>query len=148
MQKIRISKEFTFEMAHALYGHNGACRNIHGHSYKLTVTLKGYPLKQEGLSSNGMVMDFSDLKKIVNENIINVFDHALVLNTGSPHAELDLKSAGDKIILVPYQPTCENMLMDFSDRIKFKLPEGVILHSLVLRETATSFAEWYAEDNI
>jgi 6-pyruvoyltetrahydropterin/6-carboxytetrahydropterin synthase len=147
MQTIRISKEFTFEMAHALYGHKGDCKNIHGHSYKLTITLKGKPIQQEGHSSNGMVMDFSDLKKIVNENIINEFDHALALNANSPQADIDLKGIANKLILLPYQPTCENMLIDFSERINKKLPDGIKLHSMLLRETATSFAEWNCEDN-
>ncbi len=65
MNRIRISKEFQFEMAHALYGYNGPCKNIHGHSYKLCVCVIGDVIKDETNAKNGMVMDFSDLKKIV-----------------------------------------------------------------------------------
>jgi 6-pyruvoyltetrahydropterin/6-carboxytetrahydropterin synthase len=148
LKTVRITKEFTFEMAHALYGHNGACKNIHGHSYQLSVTVKGIPLEQEGHSSNGMVMDFSDLKKIVKENIFDIFDHALVLNSNSPQATIDLKGIAEKLILLPYQPTCENMLVDFAERIKNHLPKDIILQRLLLRETATSYAEWVAEDNL
>jgi 6-pyruvoyltetrahydropterin/6-carboxytetrahydropterin synthase len=147
-QSIRITKEFTFEMAHALYGHNGACKNIHGHSYHLAVTVKGVPLEQEGQSSNGMVMDFSDLKRIVKENIIDIFDHALVLNSNSPQATIDLKGIAEKLILLPYQPTCENMLIDFAGKIKNHLPKELTLQRLLLRETTTSYAEWLTEDNL
>jgi 6-pyruvoyltetrahydropterin/6-carboxytetrahydropterin synthase len=147
MAVIRISKEFTFEMAHVLYGHKGACKNVHGHSYQLTVTLKGSTINELGDSADGMVMDFSDLKKIVQEEVLEKFDHALVLNANSPHSELNLKGIADKLILLPFQPTCENMLTDFANRISKRLPSEISLHSLRLRETATTYAEWFAEDN-
>ena len=76
---IRVTKEFRFEMAHALAGHDGPCRNIHGHSYLLSVTLTGTPVNDPASPKNGMVMDFSDLKKIVDSAIVRPFDHALVL---------------------------------------------------------------------
>jgi 6-pyruvoyl tetrahydropterin synthase/QueD family protein len=134
-------------MAHALYGYNGACKNIHGHSYSLTVTIKGKPLKKTGHQEDGILMDFSMLKKIVQDKIIRDFDHALVLNGNSPHQKMNLKGVSDKLILLPYQPTCENMLIDFADRIHQSFPEGIKLHSLRLRETGSSYAEWFAEDN-
>ena len=117
MTVIRLTKEFSFEAAHALDGYDGPCREIHGHSYRLFVTVKGCPAAGEGDPKCGMVMDFGVLKRIVN------------------------------IVTVDYQPTCENMLGDFARRISRRLPEGVELHSLRLHETATSFAEWFAEDN-
>lgn len=86
--KIRITKEFKFETGHALYGYDGLCKNVHGHSYKLAVTLIGIPIADENHVKYGMVMDFSDLKKIVNEIIVTPFDHATVLNVNSPHKEL------------------------------------------------------------
>lgn len=96
-----------------------------------------------------MVIDFSDLKKIVKEEIVDVFDHATVFNQNTPHVELaaELKSRGHHVILVPYQPTSENMVIDFADKIKLRLSSSIALHSLKLQETETSFAEWYAEDN-
>ena len=80
MNTIRITKEFKFEMAHALLDHDGPCKNIHGHSYQLSVTLKGNPIENSSNPKEGMVVDFSDLKKLVNEEIVNPFDHALMLN--------------------------------------------------------------------
>jgi 6-pyruvoyltetrahydropterin/6-carboxytetrahydropterin synthase len=147
MAFVRITKQFTFEAAHALYGHDGDCRNIHGHSYKLEVTLFGKPIHQPGHPKNGMVMDFSNLKKIVKKEILDSFDHALIIDANSPFAQQDFSNLTQKLILVEYQPTCENMLIDFSDKIKSNLPAEIKLYSLKLAETATSFAEWFASDN-
>ncbi len=135
-------------MAHALFGYDGPCKNIHGHSYELQVTVLGQPSTDNSNPKFGMVIDFTDLKKIVNEEIISKMDHALVLNGNSPHKNLkNLDDTFEKIIYTNYQPTCENMLIDFKDRIEKLLPTYVKLHSMSLRETANSFAEWYAVDN-
>jgi len=148
MAIIRLTKEFSFEAAHALGGYDGPCREIHGHSYRLFVTIKGTPSRDEQNPKQGMVMDFGVLKKIVHEEIISRFDHALVLLSTADKELLKLLTAQfDNLIEVDYQPTCENMLDDFSRRITSRLPEGVTLHSLRLHETASSYAEWFAEDN-
>lgn len=146
---IRITKEFRFEAAHALWGYDGACRNIHGHSYLFYVTLIGKPNTDTDHPKFGMVMDFSVLKKIVNEVVTNPFDHALLVRKGTPHAELAKNSElVGKIIEMDYQPTCENMVLDFAEKISSRLPAEVKLFSLRLHETATSYAEWFADDNI
>jgi 6-pyruvoyltetrahydropterin/6-carboxytetrahydropterin synthase len=149
MNKIRITKQFTFETGHALYGYDGKCRNVHGHSYKLSVTVIGTPIEDTSNVKYGMVIDFGDLKKIVNEEIVDIFDHATVFNGNSPHVELamELKNRGHHVLLVDYQPTSEMMVIDFANKIKSRLPEHLQLHSLKLRETETAFAEWYASDN-
>lgn len=149
MAEIRITKEFTFETGHALYGYDGKCKNVHGHSYHLSVTVKGSPIEDSSDVKLGMVIDFGDLKSIVKEEVVNPFDHATVFNKNTPHVELakELSERGHKVILADYQPTSENMVIDFAEKIKSRLPENVQLHSLKLRETGTAFAEWYAEDN-
>ena len=149
MNKIRITKEFTFETGHALYGYDGKCRNVHGHSYHLSVTIIGIPIIDTSQVKLGMVMDFGDLKKIVKEEVVDPFDHATVFNKNTPHIELarELESRGHKIILANYQPTSENMVIDFAERIQSRLPDTISLHSLKLRETGTAYAEWYASDN-
>jgi 6-pyruvoyltetrahydropterin/6-carboxytetrahydropterin synthase len=145
---IRITKQFRFEAAHALWGYDGACRNIHGHSYILYVTLKGKPISDPDNPKYGMLMDFSVLKKIVTEIVTEPFDHALMVRKGSPHHELTRSSPlFGKVMEVEYQPTCENMVIDFASRIMERLPEGINLYSVKLHETSTAFAEWYAEDN-
>lgn len=150
MSKIRITKQFSFETGHALYGYDGKCKNVHGHSYKLSVTVIGTPITDKGNVKYGMVIDFGDLKKIVRREIVDVFDHATVFNKNTPHIELanELKDRGHDVILVDYQPTSENMVIDFADKIKQHLPETIKLYSLRLQETDTSFAEWYQSDNI
>ena len=149
MSNIRITKQFSFETGHALYGYDGKCKNVHGHSYKLSVTVIGKPITDTTNVKFGMVIDFSDLKKIVREEIVDVFDHATVFNKNTPHVELanELKNLGHHVILVDYQPTSEKMVTDFANKIKNRLPADIQLHSLKLQETETSFAEWFASDN-
>ncbi|RDK88421.1 6-pyruvoyl trahydropterin synthase family protein [Marinirhabdus gelatinilytica] len=149
MSNIRITKSFSFETGHALYGYDGKCRNVHGHSYKLFVTVIGTPIADTNHVKYGMVIDFGDLKKIVKEEIVDVFDHATVFNKNTPHVELakELSNRGHNVLLVNYQPTSEMMVIDFAEKIKTRLPENIQLYSLKLQETATSYAEWYASDN-
>lgn len=149
MNTIRITKQFSFETGHALYGYDGKCKNVHGHSYKLSVTVIGSPITDTSNVKYGMVIDFSDLKKIVKTEIVDVFDHATVFNKNTPHVELanELEQRGHNVLLVDYQPTSEMMVVDFAEKIKKHLPENIQLYSLKLQETETSFAEWYASDN-
>lgn len=145
MTKIRITKQFDFEMAHALKDYDGACLHIHGHSYKLYVTVIGSPIQDKNDPKSGMVIDFKILKQIVNREIIDKFDHALVFNEDDFRAALEHRL--EKVVKFPFQPTCENMIAYFAEKIAYFLPSEVKLHHLKLHETATSFAEWYADDN-
>lgn len=145
MKKIRITKEFTFEMAHALMGHDGKCANIHGHSYTLSVTLIGVAINDKNNPKNGMVMDFADLKKIIKEQIVDPHDHALLLHESHDIIPQDVQAG--KVIRVPYQPTCENMVVKFAEKITPYLPPNAQLYCLSLRETNTSYAEYYPGDN-
>ncbi len=145
---IRITKQFRFEAAHALWNYDGLCRNIHGHSYILYVTIIGSPVTDTSHVKLGMVVDFSLLKHIVNETIVAPFDHALMINAHSPHNDMIAEDRlFGKVLALAYQPTCENMIADFAQRLKKALPEGIRLHSLQLHETATAYAEWHASDN-
>ena len=146
---VRVTKQFKFETGHALYGYDGLCKNVHGHSYKLDVTVIGQPIDDSEHVKNGMVIDFGDLKVIVNREIVDPFDHATVLNVSSPHKAIaeEMENRGHKIVRVDYQPTSEMMILDFAEKIKKKLPDHLRLYSLKLRETETAFAEWYARDN-
>jgi 6-pyruvoyltetrahydropterin/6-carboxytetrahydropterin synthase len=145
---IRVTREFTFEMAHALWNYDGPCRNVHGHSYRLFVTLSGVPLNSIHNPKNGMVIDFTDIKNIVLENIVNVFDHAIAVSRDFDKEKMEMiTKMFENTVVVDFQPTCENLVADFAMRIKKHLPDGVRLHSLKLYETARSFAEWVASDN-
>lgn len=143
MSIIKITKQFSFEMAHALRNYDGLCRNIHGHSYKMDITLAGQPLHDESSPKNGMVMDFGDLKRLVNEEIISLLDHALVLNDKTDTQLIEvLKQNYEKIVTVEFQPTTENLLNFIAAKIQSRLPETVTLSCVRLRETDTSYAEW------
>ncbi|KAF0239095.1 MAG: 6-pyruvoyl tetrahydrobiopterin [Prolixibacteraceae bacterium] len=135
-------------MAHTLYEYDGLCRNIHGHSYNLEVTISGEPLNEPGHPKDGMVLDFSELKNIVKTQIINRFDHALMVNMMVSHQQLELlKQINERIFIVDFQPTSENIAIYISEMLQQHLPAGVNLFSIRLYETETSFAEWFASDN-
>lgn len=146
---IRITKIFTFETAHVLYNYDGKCKNMHGHSYKLFVTVKGEPINDIDNVKNGMVVDFGDIKRIVKQEIVDSWDHAVLVNGASPHKDLGqkLEAEGHKVIFCDYQPTCENMLYDIAAKIKNKLPNNIELTYLKLHETENSYGEWLAEEN-
>ncbi|MBQ0080146.1 MAG: 6-carboxytetrahydropterin synthase [Alistipes sp.] len=137
---IRLTKEFTFEMAHALDGYEGKCSNLHGHSYHLWVCVEG--VKND---ANGMVMDFHRLRLLVQQSIIESFDHSLLLSKTKENEEVIdfLKKRYGRVHAVDYIPTTENILEDFARILKAVLPANVKLHSLKLQETETSYAEWF-----
>lgn len=146
MSILRITKQFTFEMAHALCDYDGLCKNIHGHSYKMDITLAGTPLHDETSPKNGMVMDFGDLKKIVNDNVVSKLDHALVLNKKTENKVIEiLRENYEKVVVVDFQPTTENLLEHIAEILMKRLPDGVKLCTVRLRETDTSYAEWCNE---
>lgn len=147
MTVIRLTREFCFEMAHLLEGYDGPCRNVHGHSYRLEVTVIGTPIVARNNPKLGMVMDFGALKTIVNKRIIDLFDHVLLVNSKSQLAQKGNDFFLEKIEIVDYQPTCENLLIHISELLITELPIGVKLHHLKLHETANSYAEWFASDN-
>lgn len=149
MDKIRVTKEFDFEMAHALWNYDGACRNIHGHSYRLYVTLLGVPNPDPGDPKFGMVIDFKDLKEMVKGPIVDFFDHSLVVYREAEGEILStIKQMYEKVHVFDFQPTCENLVVFIVKTIRETLSPGIELQSVKLYETATSYAEWHAGDNL
>lgn len=146
---IRLTKEFDFEMAHALEGYDGACRQIHGHSYRLFITIKGSPITDPSSPKLGMVLDFGDLKALVNRLIISRFDHALLLKR-TPQSEAlveVMREKWSKIEMTDYQPTCENLLLFIVDQLTPHMTTDIELAEVKLYETARSYATWCAADN-
>lgn len=147
---ISATKEFTWDMAHMLAGHEGLCQNLHGHTYKMEVTVvqKYDDVITDG-PSEGMVVDFKDLKNIVNDLIVKPLDHATILNiTTTDEFEIALyqllKAHGKKIFTVPYRPTAENMAVDFFVRLNRALTDSkstIKVTKIKLYETPTSYAE-------
>ena len=145
---IRVTREFSFEMSHVLRNYDGPCRNVHGHSYRLFVTVTGTPVTDGDNPKHGMVIDFTVLKSIVLTKIVNIFDHSVVVSRDYDKDKMEMmtKTFGNTV-LVNYQPTCENLVADFAGRLKGEFPAGTVLHSLKLFETVKSYAEWFASDN-
>jgi 6-pyruvoyltetrahydropterin/6-carboxytetrahydropterin synthase len=147
MKTVRITKIFRFEMAHALWNYNGKCRNIHGHSYELFVTVQGIPKQTKGDPEDGMLMDFGHLKKLIQNNVIDLFDHAFVISEHSPQAKdfSNMQIPFENVMIVPFQPTSENLILHFAEIITSLLPHHVSLCYLKLRETDSSYVEWFAQ---
>lgn len=139
---IRLTKEFSFEMAHAIDAYEGKCRELHGHSYRLWVCVEGK--KQQ---NDGMVLDFHILSTIVKENITENYDHSLMLQKTKENRDVIevLKKRFQRLHIVEFIPTTENILQHFALLIKEKLPPTVRLYSLKLQETDSSFAEWFEQ---
>lgn len=136
---IKITKCFAFEMAHALPQYDGKCKNLHGHSYKLKVTVKG------AVDPNSqMVIDFKALKDLVNQHVIDRFDHAIVLHKKDISDELAraLSAQFARIVWFDVPPTTENLLLHFVALLRPVLPCGVTLCTVFLQETEDSYAEW------
>ena len=108
----------------------------------------GTPVDDAESPKEGMIIDFSDLKQIVNTSIISKYDHALVLNSKTDTTTINaLRNHYDKIVAVNFQPTSEQLLIEFAKILQNTLPPNVNLHSLRLNETETSYAEWFAYSN-
>lgn len=144
---ISATKQFTFDCAHLLSGHEGACKNLHGHTYQLFVEVARteYPLITEG-PSDGMIVDFKELKGIVNELIVDKFDHAFICWSGGQDPELAItclvKHHQLKYVELPFRPTAENMAIYFGSLLDEHLPKGIKLVRIRLYETPTSFADY------
>ncbi|MEO9147110.1 MAG: 6-carboxytetrahydropterin synthase [Ginsengibacter sp.] len=143
---ISVTKIFNFEMAHAIHNYDGACANIHGHSYILHVTMKSTKKGKNELMPPGFITDFKELKEIVNSKVIALLDHKLVLSRAYINSLGPDTSFGN---LFPFEmePTAENLLLFISKELNASLPPQVSLHCLKLYETSNSYAEWF-NDNL
>jgi len=149
---LTVTKEYSWAMAHMLAGHPGLCKNIHGHNYKMEVTVSRLNIEHEGFNDDessfkrtGMVIDFKDLKKIVNEGLVAKLDHAFMYNQFSTDdVELEvaslLENHGKKVFKVNYRPTAENMAKHFFKFLNARMPIGINVTRVKLYETDTSYA--------
>jgi 6-pyruvoyltetrahydropterin/6-carboxytetrahydropterin synthase len=142
LNEVSVCKIFTFDAAHQLIGHKGKCSNLHGHTYKLEVVLKGKPLASQGHSDEGFVIDFSDIKRTVQESVVDDLDHAFLAMGNEPILET-LTNTGSKVALLSFRTTVENMSSYIAYMLKLA---GLPLHSVKLWETPTSWAEVLGED--
>ncbi len=138
---LRVTKIFRFETAHAIFGYAGSCRNIHGHSYVLHVTVQQAVASDDFLAAPGFVIDFKLLKAIVKEAVINRFDHRIILSEAYLNKHPHLSSL-ENLEVWPIEPTAENILLQVKNKLQELLPPTVSLSNLKLYETADSYAEW------
>ena len=139
---ISVTKIFRFETAHAIFGYEGPCKHIHGHSYVLHVTVASTNTGNEDfIAKPGFVVDFKILKKIVQETIVRKLDHRLILSKEYLNANPTLKSQ-ENLEVWEIEPSAENILFFSKKEIVQALPKGIKLVKLRIYETADSFAEW------
>jgi 6-pyruvoyltetrahydropterin/6-carboxytetrahydropterin synthase len=132
---MKIAKEFHWEMGHCLPEHFGNCKNIHGHSYKMMVELEGTQ------DESGMIMDYYDLKKIVNP-VIEKLDHAFMVNEKDKHIIEFLDSVKSKKVIVGFQSTVENICKYILSQIQVKeLPPNVKKLKVRIFESVDDYAE-------
>lgn len=142
MNEVSVCKIFTFDSAHQLIGHRGKCANVHGHTYKLEVVLKAALITETGASDEGFLMDFSQLKAIVNEKIIDHLDHAF-LAAGNEPVLKSLRESGSKIAQLGFRTTAENLAAYICWRLR---EHGLPVFTVKLWETGSAWAEVAAAD--
>lgn len=144
MSKFRLTKQFRLEMAHALVGYEGKCSRLHGHSYRLEVTIEceDKTLQNEG-SEMGMGIDFGTIREIVERTIIEPYDHSLLVRRCEQTEEVVevLSHHFEGVYAVDWQPTSENILSHFTSLLAPHIPAGTRLYSLRLHETEKNCAE-------
>lgn len=138
---LRLTKIFYFETAHAIYGYEGKCKNIHGHSYKLEVTVATTSSGEDYIPAPGFIIDFKDLKQIVRSTIVDHFDHKLILSEQYLKANPGIEKQ-DSLVIWNVEPTAENILVYIKKHIEKELPANTNLACLRLYETESSYAEW------
>ncbi len=137
---ISVTKIFRFETAHAIHEYEGLCKNIHGHSYELHVTVSSCS-NHNLLSEKGFVIDFKDLKSIVKTNVIEYFDHQIILSEKYIENHSNLKEL-ENLAIWKMEPSAENIVLFIKNKISSCFDKEVKLIKLKLYETADSFAEW------
>jgi 6-pyruvoyltetrahydropterin/6-carboxytetrahydropterin synthase len=142
MNEVKVCKLFTFDSAHQLIGHKGKCTNVHGHTYKLEVVIKGKVQGPENESDEGFVIDFGDVKHIVKELIVNNLDHSFIAAGNEPVLKT-LQETNSKITLLGFRTTAENMCIYICHKLR---ESGLPVYSIKLWETPDSWAEVLASD--
>lgn len=128
-------------MAHAIHNYDGPCRDIHGHSYELHVTVTSVAPGDDYISSPGLLIDFKELKLLVNRAVIEKFDHKIVFSR-SYVDQLPGAAALRNLLVMEVEPSAENLLIYIKRAIEEVLPAGIRLSALRLLETKDSYAEW------
>ncbi|HWJ93684.1 MAG TPA: 6-carboxytetrahydropterin synthase QueD, partial [Telluria sp.] len=137
---LTITRKLEFDAGHRIPDHKSQCRNLHGHRYTLEITLVGEVIDAEGNSDNGMIMDFSDVKVLAKQHLVDVWDHAfLVYEKDDKVREFLASLPGHKTVIIDRIPTVENLAQVAFGILKNVFTDrygtGLRLHKLVLHET-------------
>lgn len=144
---ITITRKLEFDAGHRIPDHKSQCRNLHGHRYTIEITLVGEVIEEEGSSDNGMLMDFSDVKSLAHQHLVDVWDHAfLVYEKDAPVRNFLAGLPDHKTVVINKIPTVENLARTAFDILKpvysDRYGTGLKLHKLVLHETPNCWAEF------
>jgi 6-pyruvoyltetrahydropterin/6-carboxytetrahydropterin synthase len=147
---LTITRKLEFDAGHRIPDHKSQCRNLHGHRYTVEITLVGTVIEEEGSSDNGMIMDFSDVKALAKQHLVDVWDHAfLVYKKDNAVREFLETLPGHKTVIIDKIPTVENLAQAAFNILKAAYQDrygtGLHLHKLVLHETPNCWAEIIAD---
>lgn len=143
---LTITRKLEFDAGHRIPDHKSQCRNLHGHRYRIEITLTGSVIDAEGNSDNGMIMDFSDVKALAQRHLVDLWDHAFLVYAGDTAVRGFLESlAGHKTVIIDRIPTVENLAQVAFDQLREAYHDrygtGLRLEKLVLYETPNCWAE-------
>ena len=147
----RIRRWVETDTGHRVPNHKSKCRHMHGHRYRWEAELEGDVVTQEGVSEEGMLMDFSDVSAILNQYVHDVVDHAFIVYEGDKEALAALSQMGEehRTLIVPFIPTAENLAKwafeQVESRISSSYGNSLKLHAFHVRETPKSWASWYPD---
>lgn len=143
---MQITTRLEFDAGHRIPDHKSQCRNLHGHRYAIEITLSGDIIQQDHASENGMVMDFSDVKKIARKTVVDVWDHAFIVYEGD-QVVLDFLNSlpNHKTVIFPTIPTAENMASEAFRLLKAQYKDiygnHLTLERVRLYETPNSWTD-------
>jgi|SRR5690606_4479962 6-pyruvoyltetrahydropterin/6-carboxytetrahydropterin synthase len=138
---LSLTKVFHFETGHALNEYEGACKNIHGHSYELRVSVTTSNQSDDFLPAPGFIIDFKEIKKIVTQKIVDHLDHKLILSKAYLQKHPQFNEL-ENLIIWDFEPSAENILLFIKNTLFNEFPEEIKLRKLLLYETKSSFVEW------
>ena len=139
---ITVTKTVKFDAAHVLTNHQGLCKNLHGHTYRVDVSVS-----QAADDDRDMVIDFKDLKGIANEVVCDRFDHAFIYNTesvGEREIAAVVEKNGMRTVAIPFRSTAENLAKYFHELLAPRIAAPSQIASVRVWETADSCAEYRA----
>lgn len=139
---IQITKIIEWDMGHRVPNHKSKCRNPHGHRYRMELTISGPLIDTDGNSSEGMVFDFGDIKRIMTERVHDILDHGFMIYENDWEMKDSLANDTWKVIVVDFIPTAENISKWCYEQMKDEFPTGITIQRVRIFETPNSWADY------